>query len=416
MTAIRTIVCLWVLSAAAGCFPMHRRTELPEDRKAPPVRSSGEAPAVPGPTRPRTDGDTDATALVSSRGPEADGPGRRSNLPSARPDADDFTVAEVNGEYIHFVTVCDLIAEELRTRRTEMPAAEWEAFARRRLLDELDREIERRLVFYDAWKALKPQEQEQALNIVQQRLDAEAEQARGRGRWLDRLAAAGLTEEQLRRRYTLAFMVMRAMRQKRERISVRPDEVRAEYDRVKDKFPVPARIRFRMLEIDRTGRTPKAIDGKEKATPAEVRDFVVAKLKAGGDFVELAKKYSDYRPGEGGLWYDGGNPTADNLPRVESWVAALHKLKPGECTPEPLDSPDGNSWCFFHLEERREAGFKPLSEVYEYVEQQLESAKLSAAWREYVDGLRRKAYVQKPDGLEESVSAALRRRFPLTAK
>lgn len=85
---------------------------------------------------------------------------------------------------------------------------------------------------------------------------------------------------------------------------------------------------------------------------------ILAQIKAGGNFAELAKKYSK-DPGSGANGGDLGWSTPDAY--VPEFGAALAGLKKGEITPAPVKSQFG--WHIIELNDKRNASFPPLAEV-----------------------------------------------------
>ena len=100
---------------------------------------------------------------------------------------------------------------------------------------------------------------------------------------------------------------------------------------------------------------------------------VVAKIKAGAKFEDVAKKESkDPGSGENGGDLDFASPGS----YVPEFSQAMVKLKKGEMTETPVKSQFG-----FHvikLEDTREAKFPPIEEVRAQIEQRLGQMKMSA--------------------------------------
>lgn len=109
---------------------------------------------------------------------------------------------------------------------------------------------------------------------------------------------------------------------------------------------------------------------------------LIAQIKGGADFAELAKKNSkDPGSGENGGDLDFANPSS----YVPEFSAALAKLKKGEMTDTPVKTQFG--YHIIKLVDTREAKFPPLAEVKPQIEQRLAQQK-QAAFR---DELRAKA-------------------------
>ena len=105
---------------------------------------------------------------------------------------------------------------------------------------------------------------------------------------------------------------------------------------------------------------------------------LIAQIKGGGNFDELAKKNSkDPGSGENGGDLDFANPSS----YVPEFSAALVKLKKGEMTETPVKTQFG--YHIIMLADTREAKFPPLAEVKPQIEQRLMQQK-EAAFRDEI--------------------------------
>ena len=109
---------------------------------------------------------------------------------------------------------------------------------------------------------------------------------------------------------------------------------------------------------------------------------LIAQIKAGGNFEELAKKNSK-DPGSGA---NGGDlDFAAPGSYVPEFSQAMVKLKKGEMTQEPVKSQFG--YHIIKLDDTREAQFPPFDEVKPQIKQRLEQQRQSA----FRDEIRAKA-------------------------
>ncbi len=109
---------------------------------------------------------------------------------------------------------------------------------------------------------------------------------------------------------------------------------------------------------------------------------LIAQLKAGAKFEELAKKSSkDTGSAEKGGELDFAKPDA----YVPEFGSAMAKLKKGEMTDVPVKSQFG--YHIIKLEETRDAPFPAFDDVKGQIKQRIEQVKL----QEYQEGLRTKA-------------------------
>lgn len=145
-------------------------------------------------------------------------------------------------------------------------------------------------------------------------------------------------------------------------------EIQAEYDK---------------FAAANTGKEFKArhilVDSEAKAKD------VIARLKKGGKFEDIAKKESK-DPGSGANGGDLGwaNPGS----YVPEFTEALIKLKKGQLTDTPVKSQFG--WHVIRLDDVREAELPKLDEIKPQIAQQLQQQKLA----KFQDDLRAKAKIE----------------------
>ncbi len=149
---------------------------------------------------------------------------------------------------------------------------------------------------------------------------------------------------------------------------VTDEEIKAEYDK---------------FAAANAGKEYKAshilVEGEDEAKS------IIAALKKGGKFDEIAKKQSK-DPGSGARGGDLGwaNPGS----YVPEFSEALTKLEKGKTTQEPVKSQFG--WHIIRLDDTREAELPKLDEVKPQIAQQLQQQKLM----KYQEDLRAKAKVE----------------------
>ncbi len=112
---------------------------------------------------------------------------------------------------------------------------------------------------------------------------------------------------------------------------------------------------------------------------------IIASLKKGGKFDEIAKKQSkDPGSGANGGDLDWANPSS----YVPEFTAALVKLTKGQTTQEPVKSQFG--FHIIRLDDTRDAALPPFDQVKPQIAQQLQQQKLS----KYQEELRTKAKIE----------------------
>jgi len=125
-------------------------------------------------------------------------------------------------------------------------------------------------------------------------------------------------------------------------------------------------------------------DEKSKA------EEVLAKIKNGADFAEMAKEHSTGPTAENGG--DLGFITAGERGLDATFLDAAMELNVGEVSSEPVKTQFG-----FHLikvTDFREAGVRDFEEVKSQIKNQLKSQKQSQAFQEFVESLRADAEIE----------------------
>ncbi len=149
---------------------------------------------------------------------------------------------------------------------------------------------------------------------------------------------------------------------------VSDDEIKAEYDR------------FVATNAGKEYRARHILVEKEDEAKA-----IIASLKKGGKFEEIAKKQSK-DPGSGA---NGGELDWANAGSyVPEFSAALAKLKKGQTTDTPVKTQFG--WHVIKLEDVRDAQLPKLEEVKPQIAQQLQQQKLA----KFQEELRGKAKIE----------------------
>ena len=155
---------------------------------------------------------------------------------------------------------------------------------------------------------------------------------------------------------------------------VTPDDLQAYYDQHRDEFRVPEQVNVRHILI----KTPlPAADGKVDTKGAEVArkkaEDVLKQVKSGGNFAELAKKYSE-DPGSakngGSLGWIGKGRT---VPEFEK--AAFSLPKGG--TSDLVQSSYG--FHIIHLDDKQDAHLKTLDEVKDQIQAVIKQQKAASA-------------------------------------
>jgi peptidyl-prolyl cis-trans isomerase C len=116
----------------------------------------------------------------------------------------------------------------------------------------------------------------------------------------------------------------------------------------------------------------------------EAKDLI-AKIKAGASFEDLAKQYSkDPGSGKNGGDLDWSDPRA----YVPEFAAAAEKLQKGQMTDAPVHTQYG--WHIIRLDDTRDITPPPLDQVRTQIVQQIQQEKLQA----FEENLRKEAKIQ----------------------
>jgi peptidyl-prolyl cis-trans isomerase C len=244
----------------------------------------------------------------------------------------------------------------------------------------LDRLIDEELLFQEA-KSLK-------MIVGKDVVDAQIEKSRSQfpttEAFKEALAKNQLTEDGLRKVFSRNLSIQAYVEKKIAKdITVSDAEVHDFYTGNKDKFESPeqAHARHILVTVDE-----KADDQTRQAQKAKAEDLL-AQLKGGADFGELAKKNSDCpsAPEGGDLGFFGHGQM------VPEFDAAAFALKPGELS-EVVTTKFG--YHIIKLDEKKEAGLVAETDAAPKIREYLVSEKTGAALEQKLKALREKAKIE----------------------
>jgi peptidyl-prolyl cis-trans isomerase C len=198
-------------------------------------------------------------------------------------------------------------------------------------------------------QAVTPEMQQQARDqVVLREIFAQEAEKRGVGASADFRAQMDLARQSL--------LIRELFEDYRRKNPVSDDAAKVEYDKFKAQA---SGTEYRARHI--------LVEKEDEAKG------LIAQIKAGAKFDELAKKHSK-DPGSGA---NGGDL---DFAKPDSYVAefgqAMAKLKKGEMTDTPVKTQFG--WHIIKLEETREASFPAFDDVKAQIKQQLEQRKMQA--------------------------------------
>jgi peptidyl-prolyl cis-trans isomerase SurA len=210
--------------------------------------------------------------------------------------------------------------------------------------------------------------------------------------------AQGVSWEEFKQNLKNSIITQRVISQEvGGHITVSQQEVQQFYDQHKAEMERPEQVRMSEILIS-TQKTPsvKTEKGQEvlpEAPSPEVvaaakakADMVYGLLKKGGNFEELAKKYSDGPTASSGgdlEYFKRGTLSKE----IEEQVFATN---PGGFT-EPVRTNQG--WVILKVTEHQTPGIPPLKDVENRVQEQIYMTKMQPALRDYLTKLREDAYI-----------------------
>ena len=197
------------------------------------------------------------------------------------------------------------------------------------------------------------------------------------------LSTSGMTKEDLQRQMRQTITLQKVIgREVTSRLDLSDDALRAEYERRKEALyaiPESAHVAELVLKY-----SPNAPEDRQQAA-ARIEE-IRGELKTGKTFPDLVKEYSAGNTRDRGG--DLGTVTKGEL------VEALDVGIFGDQSeyPAPVLMADSIHW--FHVTERKPAGFRPFSEVKEDLKKRISDDLYEKRFGEYLDRLRREAFVK----------------------
>ncbi len=158
--------------------------------------------------------------------------------------------------------------------------------------------------------------------------------------------------------------------------SITDDEIKADYEKNKDAYKVPAQLKARHILVE--------TEDEAKAIIKELEDSKDPKAT----FIKLAKEKSTGPSGR-----DGGDLGWFSLDRmVPEFSLAADKLKKGTFTKEPVKTQFG--YHIIYLDDRKPAGTRKLEEVKDQIRAKLNREKFTAFMDETVKNLKKDAKIE----------------------
>lgn len=209
------------------------------------------------------------------------------------------------------------------------------------------------------------------------------------------MAAQGVSFQDYRqqmRNHMLTQMVVQ--REVSGRVFVDAEKVRQYYITHRGELAQPERVRLREILVSTEGRGPGELPAREE----RVRE-ILGKIRKGEKFEELASAYSDAPTAkEGG---ELGYFEPEKLsPAIREAIARL--LEGGVSDAMPT----AQGWLILQVVEHRAAGIPPLEEVENEIRDKLFMDEVQPSLREFLNELRREAYVYVKPGFQDTGAVA----------
>lgn len=192
------------------------------------------------------------------------------------------------------------------------------------------------------------------------------------------LQAQGITFEKFRQEVRDSTVIEQLRMQKfdQDKIIISPYKIESYYKLHQDEFQVGDQVQLRMIVINKIA--PDDTAARQKA------DDILANLKKGGSFQELASLYSQDPEQKGSDWME------TSVLRKEL-ADAVTTLQPGE-TSGVIETSDE---CYIiQLEGRRSAHVKPLNDVRKNIESTLRAQEQKDEEHRWIDSLKKKAFIR----------------------
>jgi parvulin-like peptidyl-prolyl isomerase len=180
-------------------------------------------------------------------------------------------------------------------------------------------------------------------------------------------------------------IIVQAMRQKavKSDFVISPDKIEASYRANIAKYSTPEEIRLSMIVL-----RPEAGESDDPVTAArEVAAEIRQKLADGADFAGMAQMYSQDSTAElGGDW-----GWIDRKTLTSELNSVAFSLSPGELS-DVIQV--GDAFYIMRVEAKKAAVTKPLAEMRDEISAKLYEEEKLRLQKQWIDGLRRKAYVK----------------------
>jgi peptidyl-prolyl cis-trans isomerase SurA len=293
----------------------------------------------------------------------------------------DGVAAVVNGDVITFSQVREVVSARERALRAQYSGQDLVNKIKEARLGALKDLIDRQLILQE----FRKKEFTVPPRVIDERVQQVIREDFGGDRqaFVRTLQSQGYTMTRFRELERDKFIVqaMRFTNVKND-LLVSPHKVQDYYSTSRNEFTSQDQVHLRMIKFGATGGTASASDAQRA-----LADDVRAKLLTGASFEQMAAKYSeDTSRQNGGDWgwldHNTLNPEITKL---------IFSLPTKQLSPVIVA---GDAYYILRIDERREAGTKPLKEIRPDIERKMISEDKNRMTQQWLDGLRQKAYIR----------------------
>ncbi len=293
----------------------------------------------------------------------------------------DGVAAVVNGDVITFSQVREVVSARERALRAQFSGQDLVNKIKEARMGALKDLIDRQLILQE----FRKKDFNVPTRVIDERVQQVIREDFGGDRqaFVRTLQSQGYTMTRFREMERDKFIVqaMRFSNVKND-LLVSPHKVQDYYSTSRNEYASQGQVHLRMIKFSATGGN--AVPGDPQKTLA---DEVRAKIAQGASFEQMAAKYSeDSSRQNGGDWgwldHNTLNPEVTKL---------IFSLPVKQLSPVIVA---GDAYYILRVDEKREAGTKPLKEIRPDIERKLQSDDKNRMTQQWLDGLRAKAYIR----------------------
>jgi peptidyl-prolyl cis-trans isomerase SurA len=293
----------------------------------------------------------------------------------------DRIIARINNEIITYSDLEEASAPYIAAIETNLSDSEREEKIRELKKDILETLIEEKLII-DKAKSMN-------ITVTEEEIDEAIEEVKKRHSLNDLqfhqlLEQQETTWEEYRENIKNQILLTRALNYEvRSKVELNESEAQEYYKKHRSEFLLPEDVKARQIFI----QCPPDADPTERQRAETEAQYIHKLLLEGGDFAQLAKKYSqDPSADKGG---DLGYIKKGEL--IESLEKVLFEMKEGEISPVIKTN---RGFHILKVEEKRINRIKPFSEVKDTIMDKLFKKKLADRQQQWIEEIKKDSFVE----------------------